>query len=349
MTAIPAKVWIDNHWVFFSLIIGDYKNLISFLNTNELSFLTTLNIDFTNIPLNLHGKGVSNNLLNYLSNNSNDNFLIDQFLNYFLNKIIIISYSSGKKLNYKLNGDAKWQDMTFSAYSSYIPTTTTTTTAITAMIITIESTVGDTFFNATLSYTVGSSGSSGSSGILMLVDWGDGTTDNYTNDSKKKGGMAYLPDHYYADAGTYIVTLNIPLDNSLYFYFNCADITEIIFPLLPTLETLDISSQSLEVLDATSLTNLNCLYCENSQLRILNVNGLTNLTGLYCANNKLDSSNINTILDNLISFNKSGEYFDSRNQNPIAYADSAKVDALSNIWNTVYADVETTTTTTNPV
>ncbi len=85
MTLIPSKVWVVDRWVTFSLNIGDYQNIIAFLDANGLSFLTLLSLDFTQIPSNLHGRGNSTNLLEYLSNNSDDNILINQFLNYFLN------------------------------------------------------------------------------------------------------------------------------------------------------------------------------------------------------------------------------------------------------------------------
>ena len=141
---IPSKVWVVDRWVTFSLNIGDYQNIITFFDDNGLSFLTMLALDFTQIPVSLHGKGNSTNLLDYLSNNTDNNTLISQFLNYFLNTIIIISYSSGQKMNFNFNGNTGWQNMTFSVYSPYIPPTTTTTTILITTTTTISPTTSTT-------------------------------------------------------------------------------------------------------------------------------------------------------------------------------------------------------------
>ena len=152
-TLIPSKVWISDHWVTFLLNIGIYQNIITFFDLNGLSFLTTLNLDFTQIPLILHGKGNSENLLEYLSNNTDDTILINNFLNYFLNNIIIMSYSSGQKMNFRLNSNANWQNMIFDVYGPYIPPTTTTTTTTgtttTTTTITVASTTTTTVASTT--------------------------------------------------------------------------------------------------------------------------------------------------------------------------------------------------------
>ena len=135
---IPSKVWVVDRWVTFSLNIGNYQNIITFFDENGLSFLTMLSLDFSQYPISLHGKGNSTNLLEYLSNNTDNNSLILQFLNYFLKNIIIISYSSGQKLNFNLNSDTIWQNMTLNVYGTYIPPTTTTTTVLITTTTTTE-------------------------------------------------------------------------------------------------------------------------------------------------------------------------------------------------------------------
>lgn len=80
---IQAKIWYDNHWVLFSLGIGSYQNIITFLQENNIFFLAEMELNFDLIPLSLHGKGISYNLLGYLANNSDDNKLILNFLRLF--------------------------------------------------------------------------------------------------------------------------------------------------------------------------------------------------------------------------------------------------------------------------
>ena len=126
MTLIPSKVWVVDRWVTFQLSIGVYQNIITFLNDNNLTFLTTLTLDFSQLPFALHGKGNSTNLLEYLSNNTDDNLLILQFLNYFIKNIVVISYSYGQKLNFNINIESDWQNMQMYVYDNITTTTTTT-------------------------------------------------------------------------------------------------------------------------------------------------------------------------------------------------------------------------------
>ena len=129
---VPAKCLYQGQWVNFNLIIGNFDNIIVFLNANNVAFLTTMELDFTSIPLVLHGRGRSRNLLEYLSNNNDNNSLISKFLNYFLSDIADIRYFSDKKINFNLSTNTKWQDTIFTVTGPYIPpitpTTTTTTT-----------------------------------------------------------------------------------------------------------------------------------------------------------------------------------------------------------------------------
>ena len=116
-----------NRRVEFKLKINSYANIIKFLEAHELLFLAEMTLDFTQIPLIFHGKGKSRNLYEYLANNIDNNDLIYNFLNYFLNTLTDIRYFSGKKLNYHISNESNWNIMEVVIYGSYVPTTTTTT------------------------------------------------------------------------------------------------------------------------------------------------------------------------------------------------------------------------------
>ena len=118
---IESSVWASDHWVRFRLVIGIYENIITFLDYNELSFLTTMDLDFTQIPFLLHGKGNSKNLLQYLANNTDDTPLISQFLDYFLRFIIKMKYYySGENVVFNFIGITTWQNMNIDFYNPEI-------------------------------------------------------------------------------------------------------------------------------------------------------------------------------------------------------------------------------------
>lgn len=79
---IKSTCWYYEHIVHFKLKTGIYENIVVFLIDNKISFLTTMDLDFTNIPINLHGKGNSKNLLDYLSKNK-ENFILIYNFDYF--------------------------------------------------------------------------------------------------------------------------------------------------------------------------------------------------------------------------------------------------------------------------
>lgn len=82
-----AKLWINNQWVYFTLVYGRYTNIITFLDSHDLSFIKINYIDFNQVPITLHGFGNSINLMNYLSNNEGNNVLINKFIDYFLKEL----------------------------------------------------------------------------------------------------------------------------------------------------------------------------------------------------------------------------------------------------------------------
>jgi hypothetical protein len=136
---IKSTCWFNKHIVHFKLKTGKYENIIVFLNDNKISFFTTMELDFTNIPHNLHGKGNSKNLLDYLSKNNDNITLIYNFIEYFMKNIAKIKYNNGKLINYHISSNDNWENSQISIYS-YIPTTTTTTTTITPATTTTTTT-----------------------------------------------------------------------------------------------------------------------------------------------------------------------------------------------------------------
>ena len=123
---IKAKCWFDNQWVRFSLTTGSYRNIITFLDAQNLSFVTEIKLDFSKIPFELHGKGNSETLLQYLANNTDDDLLISQFLMYFLNITLNMRYYyENSPINFYFPENTSWQNFTISTTPP--PTTSTTT------------------------------------------------------------------------------------------------------------------------------------------------------------------------------------------------------------------------------
>ena len=58
-----AYCWNNTNNIQFKLKVGNYTNIIDFLNVHKLSFLAK--IDLPELPINLRGK-TSKNLLEYL-------------------------------------------------------------------------------------------------------------------------------------------------------------------------------------------------------------------------------------------------------------------------------------------
>jgi hypothetical protein len=118
---IESLAWSIDHWVKFRLVLGNYENIITFLDYHSLSFLTTMNLDFTSIPFTLHGKGDSKNLLQYLANNTDNATLISQFINYFLSTIIKMKYYyTGENVVFYFTENVKWQSTNIDFYNPEI-------------------------------------------------------------------------------------------------------------------------------------------------------------------------------------------------------------------------------------
>ena len=107
-----AKFWLNNTWVRFNLSFGLYSNILEFFNLHDISMIETNYIDFSKIPTVLHGFGNSQNLLEYLSNNSADNKLIMNFLNYYLFQLNFRYYYTNEKIVMELLSSDSWQNST---------------------------------------------------------------------------------------------------------------------------------------------------------------------------------------------------------------------------------------------
>jgi len=107
---IQVKLWLKDHWVKFKIEVKAYDNIMTFFQESKIFFVTNMILDFTSIPIELHGYGHSNNLLEYLANNNN-NSLVSSFLTYFFNNILKISYLNNISLYFNFNTDEKWQNI----------------------------------------------------------------------------------------------------------------------------------------------------------------------------------------------------------------------------------------------
>jgi hypothetical protein len=116
---LKAKCWNGEYWIQFKLYLGIYENLITFLEVQKLFFLAEMKIDFSLIPIELHGKGQSENLLQYLANNGDNNVLISNFLLYFLNILTDMRYIDDTKIKFSFSEEGSWQ--TFQLTVGYPP------------------------------------------------------------------------------------------------------------------------------------------------------------------------------------------------------------------------------------
>jgi hypothetical protein len=107
-----AKFWLNNGWIIFNLNFGLYSNIIEFFNQHDISIIETNYIDFSTIPIALHGFGNSQNLLEYLSKNSADNKLIINFLKYYLGVLNFRYYYTDEKIVLEIINSDSWQTST---------------------------------------------------------------------------------------------------------------------------------------------------------------------------------------------------------------------------------------------
>lgn len=118
---IPSSFLAIDHRMQFKLKIGVYDNIISFFNAHNMQILSTLEIDFTKVPINLRGNGTSKNLSEYLDNNSNDVNIIFKFLNYFITIITDMTYNySSKRIQYRLSPSTIWQTIRVQIFDPFL-------------------------------------------------------------------------------------------------------------------------------------------------------------------------------------------------------------------------------------
>jgi len=130
---IKSKCWVVDHWVVFTLTINAYENIMTFLNAQNLLFLSNIELDFSTIPLELHGNGESKTLVQYLANNTDNNALISKFLDYFLNvQFNMKYYYTGEQITFYFPEESGWQN--FQIYFNPPATTTTTSTTFNPII-----------------------------------------------------------------------------------------------------------------------------------------------------------------------------------------------------------------------
>jgi hypothetical protein len=108
---LRSKCWYVDHWVAFRLKKGFYINIMTFLSKCNILFLSEMSIDFSLVPVSLHGKGNSKNLVEYLSKNSDDVELIAKFLEYFLNVIVDMRSIDDRKIDFLIEESDEWQSL----------------------------------------------------------------------------------------------------------------------------------------------------------------------------------------------------------------------------------------------
>lgn len=99
-----------------------------------------------------------------------------------------------------------------------------------------------------------------------------------------------------------------------------------------------ISNTTLSTIDISNAPNLQSLTLENNLLTTLDISNNSQLSELDIRDNNFLSDEIDDIMDDLITFNMSGSYFDSSGQDIPAYPDEGKTESLDLIWNTVITD-----------
>lgn len=131
---LQSSCYSIDHRINFKLETGIYQNIITFLELNNILFLSEIKIDFTKIPFLLHGKGKSKNLLEYLENNNQNDELIFKFLKYFITDIVQIKYEFNRQVIFEFIFNSEWQNMNLIIYSPYINITTTLAPSLNTII-----------------------------------------------------------------------------------------------------------------------------------------------------------------------------------------------------------------------
>jgi Leucine-rich repeat (LRR) protein len=119
----------------------------------------------------------------------------------------------------------------------------------------------------------------------FVVDWGDGSTEEYSNMKDD-----YIL-HIYENDAEYTVQIQNAKKLSI-FYCLHQHLTALDVSNCTTLTELICSRNQLSALDVSKNTALIRLNCSDNQLSILDVSNCTTLTGLYCFDNQLSALDV---------------------------------------------------------
>jgi len=177
----------------------------------------------------------------------------------------------------------------------------------------------------------------------FTVYWGDGTSQTYTG----KGSTSLSPSRpYYADTGTYTVTVIGNTAACMFTYLDCygSSLTNLDVSKSTALTDLYCNSNSLTSLDVSKNTALTTLYCNDNSLTNVDVSKNTALTTLYCNDNSLTNLDVskntaltilycnNNFLTNLNVSGCTALTFLNCNNNSLTSLDVSKNTALTKLY-----------------
>jgi Leucine-rich repeat (LRR) protein len=124
----------------------------------------------------------------------------------------------------------------------------------------------------------------------ITIDWGDGSTDEFTN----SGAVVTTLEHEYENQNVQEITVNTEMLTSLDFksHRSQTNCIELMIGVCPDLISLDCFSSGLTYLDVSKCAALIYLYCNNNKLTSLDVSECTALEGLDCYSNQLTNLNV---------------------------------------------------------
>jgi len=135
----------------------------------------------------------------------------------------------------------------------------------------------------------------------IQVDWGDGTTTNYTIGSGSTTITGTLTDNTVSIYGIGI---------TYFAAYNNNNLTSLDVSNCSMLEWLDCQTNSLTQLNLTNNTGLEVLTCLNNQISTLDLSKNTNLIYLHCENNQLSQLDLtnNTSLQSVYCYGNMFNY-----------------------------------------
>jgi hypothetical protein len=119
----------------------------------------------------------------------------------------------------------------------------------------------------------------------FVVDWGDGSIEEYNNFDRD------FAAHIYENRAEYTVRI-LRAEEVSYFRCDNQRLTALEIINCPSLTELYCYNNHLSILDANNCTTLTELYCSNNQLSALNIGDCTALELLFCGGNKLSALDV---------------------------------------------------------